>query len=86
MWVGRGDDRKGHILNEHYRKFGNARLKHVDNRCIGGCVAKSVGEEEEELKFFNTVSIADRELSIVQVQHKNSENRKKNFLSCNIMS
>ena len=45
-------------------------MKDVDDQCIGGCVAKSVTGEEEELKFFNTVSLADRDTKIAEVEKR----------------
>ena len=47
--------------------YGDSRLKDVDDVCIGGCVAKLVCTESEQLKFFNTVSLADRDLKIAEV-------------------
>ena len=47
--------------------FGESRLKDVDSKCIGGCVAKSVGEKEEKLHFFNTASIKYMDVPIYKV-------------------
>ena len=49
--------------------YGNATLQDVDERCIGGCVAKSVCTETEELKFFNTINLQDRDVPIYKVCH-----------------
>ena len=53
-----------------YSYFGESRLKDVDSKCIGGCVAKSVGEKEEKLHFFNTASIKYMDVPIYKVTKK----------------
>ena len=54
-------------------------MKDVDDTCIGGCVAKRVtstdtgtgtGQGTEELKFFNTVCLRSRDITIKDVRMK----------------
>ena len=42
-------------------------MKDVESSCVGGCVAKIVGVKEERLKFFNNVSILDKDVPIWRV-------------------
>ena len=42
-------------------------MSDISDDCIGGCVAKSVCTETEELTFFNTVSIEHRNIPIYKV-------------------
>ena len=51
------------------RIFGDTRLKDVNSSCVGGCVAKVVGVKQERLKFFNNVSVLDRQIPIYKVGH-----------------
>lgn len=56
-----------HLKRVLERVYEDTCLKDIDDDCIAGCVAKSVCTQEEELKFFNTVSLADRNLKISEV-------------------
>ena len=54
------------------RIFGKSVMADVVCPCVGGCVAKAVGVEEEKLKFFNTASILDKDVLIYEVSSVSS--------------